>query len=220
MNKTIYDQFDKKIISTLPKEIFPGRIFTITTESEAIRAVDYLMDQSILGFDSETRPSFKRKVSYKVALLQVSTYDTCFLFRLDRIGLPDCIIRLLEDKSIIKVGLSLKDDFMMLMKRRKFRQGTFIDLQNEIKDIGIKDCALQKIYANLFVKKISKRQQLSNWEADILSDSQKAYAALDAWACVMIHNEIQRLKQTNDYTLIIKSNKEKEKDNTNEIANE
>ena len=206
MTKTLYDKYDKQRISSLPREVFKGRIYTITTERDAEKAVNYLMSHPILGFDTETRPSFKRNVSHKVALLQVSTYDTCFLFRLSRLDIPDSVIRLLEDNHITKVALSWKDDTHMLQLRRKYKSGSFIDIQDEVVRIGIEDHSLQKIYANLFGKMISKRQQLSNWEADILSDAQKAYAALDAWACIKIYEEIQRLIQSRDYHIIITKN--------------
>ncbi|MBR3478768.1 MAG: 3'-5' exonuclease domain-containing protein 2 [Bacteroidaceae bacterium] len=210
MTKTIYNKFDKQQIANLPKEEFRGRIFTITTERDAEKAVNYLMSQPILGFDSETRPTFKRNVSHQVALLQVATYDTCFLFRLNQLGLPNSIVRLLEDTSITKVALSWKDDTHMLQLRRKYKSGKFIDIQDEVGRIGIEDHSLQKIYANLFGKMISKRQQLSNWETDILSDAQKAYAALDAWACIHIYDEIQRLLHSRDYHIITKSENESE----------
>jgi len=206
MTKTIYNKYDKRQIAQLPKEEFKGRIFTITTERDAEKAVNYLMSQSILGFDSETRPTFKRNVSHQVALLQVATHDTCFLFRLNRLGLPNPIVRLLEDTHITKVALSWKDDTHGLQQRRKFKLGTFIDIQDEVSRIGIEDSSLQKIYANLFGKMISKRQQLSNWEADLLSDAQKSYAALDAWACIHIYEEIQRLLSSRDYHIIITKN--------------
>lgn len=200
--KTIYEKFDKTIIPKLPKAEFGGRIFTITTQDETDRAVDYLMTQPILGLDTETRPSFKRGVTHEVALLQVSTKDTCFLFRLNRIGMTDSIVRLLESTEVRKVGLSLKDDFRSLKHRRPIDVGTYIELQDEAKEIGIADCALQKLYANLLGGFISKRQQLTNWEADILTDAQKSYAATDAWACILIHEEIVRLKNSKDFLLL------------------
>ncbi|MCR4769684.1 MAG: 3'-5' exonuclease domain-containing protein 2 [Bacteroidaceae bacterium] len=200
--KTIFEKFDKNKIKELPRTLFDGRIFTISTINEAQRAVEYLLKQPILGFDTETRPSFKRGVVNKVALLQVSSKDTCFLFRLNRLGLPDCLIQLLEDQKITKIGLSLKDDFRLLQLRKEFQIGTFIDLQEEAKEIGVADCSLQKLYANILGGMICKRQQLTNWEADILTDAQKLYAATDAWACVMIHEEIKRLLQTKDFVLI------------------
>jgi len=199
---TIHDKYDKKEIQKLPRALFGGRIITILSEYEAERAVDYLMSQPILGFDTETRPCFRKGHMNKVALLQVSTHDTCFLFRLNRIGLPNCIKRLLEDCSITKVGLSLQDDLRVLGQRSAFTPGTFIELQKEVRDIGIEDMSLQKIFANLFGEKIAKNQQLSNWEADSLTEAQQLYAATDAWSCILIHEEIKRLKATGDYTLI------------------
>ncbi len=196
----------------MPKETFPGRIFTITTEADADKAVGYLMKETVLGIDTETRPSFRKHVENKVALLQVSTHDTCFLFRLNRTGMTDSLVRLLEDANITKVGLSLKDDLRTLKLRHKFNPGRYIELQEEVKEIGIQDASLQKIYANLFGKMISKRQRLSNWEADIMTDAQKSYAAIDAWACIMIHNEIMRLKKTHDYELVKREETEAEED--------
>ena len=199
--KVILDKYDKKKIQTLPCIHFDGRIIVIFTERDADKAVDYLMKQTVLGFDTETRPTFQKGKMHQVALLQVSTHDTCFLFRLNEIGLTDSIIRLLEDTTITKVGLSLQDDMRGLNQRRNFTPGTFVELQKEVKDIGIEDNSLQKIYANLFGKKISKGQQLSNWEADILSEAQQKYAATDAWACIKIHEEVARMKRYRDYVL-------------------
>lgn len=199
--KVIQDKYDKKKITTLPRVLFEGRVIVVFTERDAEKAVDYLMTQTILGFDTETKPTFTKGKMHQVALLQVSTKDTCFLFRLNKIGLPDSIVRLLEDRNILKVGLSLQDDMRMLNHRRHFKPGTYVELQKEVKDIGIEDNSLQKIYANLFGKKISKNQQLSNWEADVLSEAQQRYAATDAWACIKIHEEVTKMKREQDYML-------------------
>ena len=110
--------------------------------------------------------------------------------------------RLLEDKKVLKVGLSLHDDVAALNKLEPFTPGHFFDLQKHVKEIGIEDLSLQKIYANLFGGKISKGQRLTNWEADILSDKQKVYAATDAWSCIKIYEELQRLEATGDFELI------------------
>ena len=197
--KVIQDKYEKQKIQTLPCVHFEGRIIVVFTEKEAEKAVNYLMTQPILGFDTETRPNFKRGQMHQVALLQVATHDTCFLFRLNKIGMTDSVVHLLEDETITKVGLSLQDDMRMLNQRRAFRPGTFVELQKEVKSIGIEDNSLQKIYANLFGGKISKGQQLSNWEADILSPAQQQYAAIDAWACIRIHEEVARMKREQDY---------------------
>ena len=129
MRKIIYNKFDKHDITALPKVLFSGRIIVINTAAEAEKAVDYLMSQKILGIDTETRPSFKKGQTHNVALLQVSTHDTCFLFRLNLTGITPAIIRLLEDPSIPKIGLSLRDDINSLHKRADFHPGNFIDLQ-------------------------------------------------------------------------------------------
>ena len=181
----------------MPKVLFPGRIFVIYTESDAEKAVAYLKDQRIVGVDTETRPSFKRGTTHKVALLQISTQDTCFLFRLNRIGMPDSLQEFLMSDTL-KIGLSLKDDFNSLRKRQDMHpdRGNWIELQEYVGKFGIEDRSLQKIYANLFGEKISKNQRLSNWEADVLSEGQKLYAATDAWACVEIYNCLTELEST------------------------
>ena len=199
----LYNKFDKKSISDLPRVTFPGKIVVVLTESEAQKAVDFLLSADILGIDSETRPVFKKGQHHKVALLQVSTKNVCFLFRLNLIGMPSCIVRLLEDTKILKVGLSLHDDFMMLHQRRDFKIGRFIDLQNMVSEFGIEDLSLQKLYANLFHERITKRQQLSNWEAPILTEQQKIYAATDAWTCIQIYERLQELHKTHNYETVI-----------------
>ena len=187
----------------MPKVLFPGRIFVVYTESDAEKAVAYLKDQRIVGVDTETRPSFKRGTTHKVALLQISTQDTCFLFRLNRIGMPDSLQEFLMSDTL-KIGLSLKDDFNSLRKRQDMHpdRGNWIELQEYVGKFGIEDRSLQKIYANLFGEKISKNQRLSNWEADVLSEGQKPYAATDAWACVEIYNCLSELESTGNYEII------------------
>ena len=137
-----------------------------------------------------------------VSLLQVSTLDTCFLFRLNRIGLPPCVVRLLADRGTQKVGLSLHDDWAQLRRRADFEPGNYLELQDYVKRIGIEDMSLQKLYANIFGRKISKSQRLTNWDADVLTEGQKLYAATDAWTCLRLYDEINRLLTTRDYELV------------------
>ena len=204
MKKVIYNKFDKSTIASFPVEKFPGRIIVIQSESEAKKAVDYLLSQQILGVDTETKPSFMKGVaSHLVALLQVSTHDTCFLFRLNKIGMTPSVIRLLEDKLVMKVGLSWHDDLTGLKKRAEFTPGFFVDLQDMVSDLGVEDLSLQKLYANFFHKKINKRQQLTNWEKNTLDDKQMMYASLDAWACIQLYEEMNRLKECGEYELVI-----------------
>jgi ribonuclease D len=202
MKKLIYNKYDKHLISELPRVLFKGRIIVILSPGETESAVKYLLSHQILGIDTETRPSFRKGTTFSVALMQVSTVDTCFLFRLNHTGLTPALIQLLEDTRVPKIGLSLKDDFSVLSKRKAFKPGYFIDLQNEVKKIGIEDLSLQKLFANFFGEKISKAQRLSNWEADVLNEKQKRYAATDAWACIKLYEEFKRLSLTSDYELV------------------
>ena len=203
MKKVIYSKFDKARIQQLPRALFEGRIEVILSESEAAKAVDFLLSQPIIGLDTETRPSFRKGVKYYVSLLQVSTRDICFLFRLKHTGMCPPIIRLLEDMTVPKIGLSLHDDIRQLHEVAQFEPGNFVELQQMVKAFGVEDLSLQKLFANFFGERISKGQRLTNWEADILSESQKRYAATDAWACVLLYEEMERLLQTGDFEVIL-----------------
>ena len=157
--KHIVNKFDKKKLASLSRVVFEGKIVVVLSEYVAEQAVNFLLSQSILGIDTETRPSFTKGKQYKVALLQVSTHDTCFLFRLNHLGSSPSIKRFLEDKTVPKIGLSLNDDIQALSKRMEFQKGWFIDLQDIMKEIGIADMSLAKLYANLCGRRISKREQ-------------------------------------------------------------
>ena len=182
---------EKSEISTMPTVVFEGRIITIDTAADTDKAVKALSNEKVIGIDTETRPSFRKGVHHKVSLIQLSTADTCFLIRLNRTEMPDSLISLLENEEIIKVGISLHDDYQALNKRRRFKAGGFFDLQKHVNEFGIEEMSLQKIYAIIFGQRISKNQRLTNWENDVLTDKQKQYAATDAWACLNIYNKLK-----------------------------
>ena len=196
----IKNTVNKAEIAALPKESFVGRIYVIYTEADAYKAVNYLNRYDVVGVDTETRPSFWKGQVHKVALLQISTEDTCFLFRLNRIGMPDFLQEFLMN-DVLKIGLSLRDDFRKLQKRKNVHaeEGNWIELQDYVGRFGIDDRSLQKIYANLFGKKISKAQRLTNWEAETLTEAQMLYAATDAWACVKIYKRLAEMEETGEY---------------------
>jgi ribonuclease D len=186
----------KEEISLFPVEEFTGQIYEIKTEVETEEAVDYLSKVGMLGFDTETRPSFRKGHVNGVALIQLSTDDICFLFRLNKMDFsPSTLIRLLSNPETLKIGLSLKDDFQSMRRKMKFIPEGFVDLQKIVTQYDIEDTGLQKIYALLFNKKISKNQRLTNWEAEELTEYQKKYAALDAWACLKIYKKLCLLKK-------------------------
>ncbi len=194
MNSKIPTTISKEEIAGLELEHFTGNIVVVDSLADCKKAVQYLQTQKLLGFDTETRPSFKKGKTNKVALLQLSTDKTCFLFRLNMIGFPESLLNLLKNEKITKVGLSLRDDFGMLRKIAPIEPAGFVDIQTYIIRFNIQELSLQKIYALLFHKKISKSQRLSNWEADTLNDGQKRYAATDAWACILIYNKLKELE--------------------------
>jgi ribonuclease D len=188
----VVSTISKEEIAKLPVSQFERKIVPVVNEEEANRAVAYLSTFDRIGFDTETRPSFQKGHSHNTALMQLSTVDTCFLIRLNLVGFPNSLVDLLTNAAIKKIGLSLRDDFSVMRKTASFTPLGFIDLQSYVKDFGIEDNSLQRIYAILFGEKISKSQRLTNWEAQTLTEKQQMYAALDAWACLRIYNELEK----------------------------
>ena len=179
-------------ISISPEEIgalelasFPGEIVVVEAEDERFeQAVRYLAHQKVLGFDTETRPTFSPdQHSSGTALLQLSGGGKAYLFRLKKMGLPNRLAAILANPNIIKVGAATQDDVRGLQKITKFSPKRFVDLQNKVWEYGIRDKSVKKMAAIILGVKISKAQQLSNWEAEQLSESQRRYAATDAWVC-------------------------------------
>lgn len=199
-DKLRVSMFDAKIsnedLNKMALAQFPGRIVIIDTADKAEEALARLKSEKIVGIDTETRPSFKRGVVYKVSLMQIATEDTAYLFRLNKIGFPEKLLGLLANKDLVKVGLSLHDDFNGLSKQRKdFKPAGFVDIQSIAKEYGIMELSLQKIYALIFGEKISKAQRLSNWERVELTPQQQMYAATDAWATLMIYKKLRKEKK-------------------------
>lgn len=182
----------KDQIAELDRVVFDGEIIVIDHLAQVKNAVDCLSSKTAIGFDTETKPAFKRGQTNNVALLQLATEEECFLFRLNKIGYPDDLEDLMCNKEVKKIGLSLRDDFAALRKRTGKNPENFIDLQLFVDKFDIEDNSLQKIYAILFGQKISKSQRLSNWEAEELTPAQQSYAAIDAWACLRIYNYLTR----------------------------
>ena len=176
----------------MPQVMFPGDIHVIDSIYHVKEAVRVLSNSPLVGFDTETRPSFRKGVVHKTALIQISTLDECFLFRSCKIGMPDVLAQYLASAEHKKVGLSLHDDFKIMRKLSNMEPAGFIDLQDVVGDYCTTDISLQKIYAILFGGKIAKGQQLTNWEAPELSAAQQNYGAVDAWACLKIYNYLSQ----------------------------
>jgi ribonuclease D len=182
----------KEEINEMPQLSYANRrIEIVTTAEQLAAAIQVLEQEQWVGFDTETKPSFVKGVKNKVALLQLSTPQVCYLIRVNKLGIPPILSTFLAAAKPLKIGLSLHDDYRVLLRSCKFKPLGFVDLQKIIKKVGIEELGLQKMYAILFGKKISKAQRLTNWEAATLTPAQQEYAAIDAWACVDIYEKIK-----------------------------
>lgn len=170
---------------------FDGEIVVVDTVRDLLRACEVLSAQKIIGFDTETRPSFTSGMVNKVALLQLSTDDVCFLIRLNKVPLDKALIAILQSENIAKVGAAVQNDIAALNALRRFKARGFIDLQNEVGRFGIEDRSLRKLSGIIIGKKVSKAQRLSNWEAQTLTPQQQQYAATDAWVCIELLRRLQ-----------------------------
>ena len=185
---------NKDIIQWMPLVRFEGEVIIVDTLERVPEAVAYLNRQEVLGVDTEARPSFTRGVHYPTALVQIATEERCYLFRLTHVGMPQALADLFANPAIRKVGLAFKDDINGLRRRRDFKPANCIDLQSIAGKYGIMDLGLQKMFAICFGKKISKAQQLTNWENSVLTPEQARYASTDAWATLLIYKDLINTK--------------------------
>ncbi len=194
MSNTAHRPFEAKIdneqTSKLPAIEFQGEIRNIDREEHVEEASRYLASQPLIGFDTETRPSFKAGISYRVSLLQLSSEKRCYLFRLNKIALSKPILRLLESPKLKKIGADVAGDLRSLRQLRHFRDGGFVDLQSIASEWGIEEKSLRKLSALVLGLRVSKAQRLSNWESATLTDKQQLYASTDAWACIKIYEKL------------------------------
>jgi ribonuclease D len=179
-------------VNDLPLYQFNGGIFVIDTFDKYDDYVPLLKGKKILGFDTETRPSFKKGKINSVSLLQITSSNQAFLLRINKIGLPDEIKEILSNPDIIKIGLAIKDDIKILREIGEFEPAGFIDLQDYVEEFAIEAKSLKKITGIVLEKRISKSQQVTNWEKEELSEAQQVYAATDAWVCLQIYRKLNK----------------------------
>lgn len=187
------EKIEKEDLSALPVKSFEGEIVLIEREEDLEPHIPYLFQQEYVGFDTETKPSFKKGVINTVALLQLATEEKAFLIRLNKLNMPDALKRLLEDDQILKIGVAVKNDLQPLNRLFSIKANGFVDLQEYSEEFEIQDNALTKLCGIVLGFNISKAQRLSNWENETLSPAQQKYAATDAWVCVKIYNEFKKI---------------------------
>jgi len=181
---------DRAEINKLPLKSFEGRIILIDRMKDFNKYIEVIRKEPVWGFDTETRPAFKKGITHKPALLQLANSAYAFLFRLNRLGLPDSLVQVLNDPSIKKIGVALHDDLKELAMHKKIKPEGFVDLQKIVSDYGIESKGLTKLTAIILKFKISKSQRVTNWENQDLTGAQQKYAATDAWVCHEIYREL------------------------------
>ncbi len=187
---TYIHHISKELLQWMPLAAFEGEVIVVDQEDQIADAVSYLSRQRTIGVDTEARPSFQRGIHYPTALVQIATHERCYLFRLTHIGMPQALADIFANPDICKVGLAFKDDINGLRRRRNFVPANCVDVQSLVARYGILDLGLQKIFAICFGKKISKTQQLTNWENSHLTPEQARYASTDAWATLLIYEDL------------------------------
>jgi ribonuclease D len=184
-------KISKTEIMDLPLGQFEGEIILVDKPIQIVDVIKELSGENLIGFDTETRPSFTKGRQHQVALLQLATKDVAFLIRVNQIGMPGAIKELLETKQIVKIGAAVRDDLKALSKLREtFAPQSFYDLNEELKRVGFENVGVRNLAAMVLNVRISKSEQVSNWEAQVLTEKQLLYAATDAWACLEIYNKL------------------------------
>ena len=194
-------EISKEEVNELNVKSFTGRITLIEDPSAVDLCINYVRRKAVVGFDTESRPSFKKNKKYPVSLIQIAIPGEVFLFRINKTGLHSSIIDFFRDKSIKKVGVSLHDDLNRLKSIHPFEPAGFVELQTLSSDHGIISNSLRKLTAIVLGFRISKAQQLSNWEADKLTEGQMQYAATDAWVSLEIYDALMKTPINNKIKL-------------------
>jgi len=198
----VFHQHEDKInitqeeINDLPLKAFEGKIVLVSSEEAASKAFKEIAKHNVVGFDTETRPSFHKGQHYNVALLQLALANKVFLVRLNDTGITDDMVEFFENQNILKVGVGVRDDIRVLQKLKKFTAGGFTELTNLSKEVGLQVESVKKLTALLLGFRISKSAQTSNWEAAVLNEKQISYAATDAWVCLEIYKKMLTRKKS------------------------
>ena len=185
------NEISKEEVAALELIQYEGPIHVIDSMETFDEEIEQIEQEQILGFDTETRPSFKKGKVYPTSLIQISSLEKAWILRVNRFGYPKRLLELLSGEIPLKIGLGLQDDLRKLRADFQFEARGFLDLQSYVEAFRIDEKGLKKISGIVLNRRISKSQQVSNWDADVLSEAQLRYAATDAWICLMIYNSLR-----------------------------
>ncbi|NPA36791.1 MAG: 3'-5' exonuclease domain-containing protein 2 [Chlorobi bacterium] len=188
----MHTSITKEELEELPLVKFSGEIIVVDRPEHFHIVTDELSNEKVIGFDTETKPSFKKGRRHEVALLQLATTDKAYLIRLNKTGLNGKLLDILSNPDIIKVGVGIRDDIRALKRLHNFEPAGFIEVQDMAQEAGLENISLKKLAALVMNVRVSKRQRLSNWEAEELTESQMTYAATDAWAALLIYEGLNK----------------------------
>jgi len=192
----IKNKITTEALSDLPLQHYTGEIVVVEDGTDMYKVIEAINGEKVLGFDTETRPSFKKGKANMVSLIQLSTSKSTFLIRTNKTGMCNELLELLSNQEIKKVGVGIRDDIRGLQKIKDFNPGGFIELQSMALEKGLKDFSLKKLAGILLDIRVSKRQRLSNWEADELTHAQMIYAATDSWVALKIFKKLNELDES------------------------
>ncbi len=181
----------KEEVMQRPLESYSGKVEIVSTEETIVQALEEVSKSSVVGFDTEARPTFKKGQIRKISLIQIATNGRVYLLRIKKTGLIEPIVDFLNDKKIVKVGIGLEDDILLLNKLKPFRPGGFLDLNKEVAELGAESIGARNLAAMILNIRISKSSQTSNWEVESLTQKQIRYAATDAWICLEMYKKLQ-----------------------------
>ena len=191
MNNRFAEHITKEDLRSLPLLAFEGEVYALNTEDECNEAIKELRRFNVVGFDTEKKPTFNKGEYNLTAMVQLSTMKNAYLFRLNNMGYPTALFDYMSDASILKLGISIDDDLKDLNKARQFNPQNFTDLNDVVRELGMKHMGVKKLAAVFLESRISKNQQVSNWENEALTPAQLKYAATDAWICLAIYEKLK-----------------------------
>ena len=191
-NQPIFQEYvTPEEVNALPLTYYEGEIVLVDEADKVHAAVAEINKFPVIGFDTETKPTFVKGQFYHISLIQLAIPDKAFLFRINHTGFTQGLIDLFSNKNILKVGVGLRDDIIGLQKIHDFNPAGFAEIHKYVVELGVRNTGLRKLAAILMKVRISKGQQTSNWENTILTKNQQSYAATDAWVCLEMYNLLE-----------------------------
>jgi ribonuclease D len=191
-NQSIFQEYvTPEEVNALPLTYYEGKIVLVDKAEQVQEAVEEINKFLVLGFDTETKPTFVKGQFHHISLIQLAIPGKVFLFRINYTGFTKPLIDLFSNEKILKVGVGLRDDIIGLQKIQDFNPAGFAEIHKYVIELGVRNTGLRKLAAILMKVRISKGQQTSNWENVVLNKNQQSYAATDAWVCLEMYNLLE-----------------------------